>query len=92
MMPWVGINSPQPMMGQVVGQVWVEPQIIPIQVYVRQPEGVPEVWQTQLVQVPGYWVTETIQGSIYPPRWTIANPGYGVYQWQQLPAYFQPRR
>ena len=92
MMPWVGISTPQPMMGLVVGQTWVEPQIVPIQVYVRQPEGILEQWQTQLVQIPGFWATETTQGTIYPPRWTLANPGYGVYVWQQVPAYFQPRR
>lgn len=91
MMPWMGISSPQPMMGQVIRQVWVEPQIVPIQVYLRQPEGVPEVWQTQDVQIPGYWATETTKGTIYPPRWTLENPGVGVYQWRQLPGYFQQR-
>ena len=92
MMPWVGISTPQPMVGQVIRQIWVEPQIVPIQVYVRQPEGIPEVWQTQYVEVPGYWATETTQGTIYPPRWTIVNPGYGVYQWLPVSGYFQPRR
>jgi len=75
----------------VIRQVWVEPQIVPIQVYVRQPEGIPEEWQTQEVEVPGYWATETTKGTIYPPRWTLESPGPGVYQWRQLPGYFQQR-
>ena len=90
--PWVGIITPQPMAGLVLNRVWVEPQLVPIQVYVRQPEGIPEVWETQVVQIPGYWATETTQGTIYPPRWTLENTGVGVYQWRPLPGYFQPRR
>ncbi|MGH7356532.1 MAG: hypothetical protein ACRELS_18390 [Candidatus Rokuibacteriota bacterium] len=90
-MPWTGITSPQTMIGQVIRQVWMEPQIVPIQVYVRQPEGIPEEWQTQYVEIPGYWATETTRGTIYPPRWTLETPGAGVYQWRQLPGYFQQR-
>jgi len=91
-MPWVGIITPQPMMGQFIRQVWVEPQIVAIQLYVPQPDGIPEQWQTQLAQIPGYWATEMTQGTIYPPRWTLENPGVGVYTWRALPGYFQPRR
>jgi hypothetical protein len=90
-MPWFGISNSQMAVGQVIGQVWVPPQAVTIQVYERQPEGLPEQWQTQVVEIPGYWATQTTKGTIYPPRWTLENPGYGVYQWRQLPGYFQPR-
>ncbi len=88
-MPWTGITYPQ--IGQIIRQVWVWPQIVQIQVYTAQPEGLPEQSGTQYIEVPGYWVTQTTKGTIYPPRWTIENHGPGVYQWRQLPGYFQTR-
>jgi hypothetical protein len=77
--------------GTVVDQVWVPPQPVAIQVYVRQPEGIPEEWQTQIVEVPGYYVVRTTKGTVYPERWALDQTGPGMYQWRKLPPYFESR-
>ena len=89
--PWVW-NSYTPIhWGTVVGQKWIPPEYVAIQVYVRQPEGLPEQTETQIVEVPGYYVVETTKGTILPERWVIENTGANVWVWRKIPAYFQTR-
>ena len=90
------LNNAHPMLpnaglGYAVSQVWVPAQPIAIQVYVPAPEGVPATYQTQFAQVPGFYVTETTAGYLYPERWVIDQLNVGVYQWRKVPAQFVPR-
>ncbi len=90
------LNNAHPMLpnaglGYAVRQVWVPAQPIAIQVYVPAPEGVPATYQTQFAQVPGFYVTETTAGYLYPERWVIDQLNVGVYQWRKVPAQFVPR-
>lgn len=77
--------------GTVVDQVWVPPQPVAIQVYVPQPAGIPEKWETQYVEIPGYYAVRTTKGTVYPERWTLDTTAPGVHQWRKLPSYFQAR-
>jgi len=70
-------------------QFYMPPQSVPIEVFVQQPEGVPDVWQTQYAELPGYYVTETTLGYIYPDRWMLVTPAKGIYQWQRVPSEFR---
>jgi hypothetical protein len=45
--------------------------------------------QKQVVEIPGYTVTETTAGFIYPERWTLQPTGGGGYQWVRLPQEFR---
>jgi hypothetical protein len=94
------LNNPHPMLpnagvsgtgwyGVPFRQIYMPPQPVPIEVFVPQPEGVPDVWQTQYAELPGYYVTETTLGYIYPDRWTLVTPAKGIYQWQRVPSSFQ---
>lgn len=77
--------------GTPVRHVWVQPQVVALQLYVPTPDGVPAQWQTQYAEIPGYFVTETTVGYVYPERWTIEQLNAGVYQWRRLPAEFRAR-
>jgi len=89
-------NSAHPMLpaaglGYAVRQYWVPPAPVTMQVYVPAPAGVPATYQTQVAQVPGFFVTETTTGFVYPERWVIDQLNVGVYQWRKLPVQFVPR-
>lgn len=89
-------NNAHPMMpaaglGYAVRQHWVPPTPVAMQVYVPAPGGVPASYQTQVAQVPGFFVTETTTGFVYPERWVIDQLNVGVYQWRKLPVQFVPR-
>lgn len=90
-MPWapnnpnVGANDP----GQFVQYIVVPPERVEISVPVPLPDGVPPQNQEQVVEIPGYYVTETTTGYYYPERWTLQQLNVGVYQWVQLPAEFR---
>jgi hypothetical protein len=89
-------NNPHPMLpnaglGYAVRQVWVPPQPVVMQVYVPASSGAPEQSQAQYAEIPGFYVTETTTGYLYPERWTIDQPSPGVYQWRKVPAQFVPR-
>jgi hypothetical protein len=89
--PWVW-NSYAPIhWGTVVGHKWIPPEYVSTQVYLRQPEGIPEQTETQIVEVPGYYVVETTKGTVFPERWVIENTGANVWVWRKLPSYFQAR-
>jgi hypothetical protein len=82
-MPW------NPYHGQVLRYVPVPPQSVTVEVAVPGKEGEEPTMQRQVVQIPGYTVTETTSGYILPPRWTLQQTGPGQYQWRQLPAEFR---
>lgn len=95
-------NNPHPAMpnaglgharnyGQVLGQFWVPPQPVAVQQYVPAAAGLPARYETQWVEVPGYWVTETTLGFIYPEHWTLVQANVGVYQWVRAASRFQPK-
>jgi hypothetical protein len=56
---------------------------------VNVPAGVPPQTQQQVVEIPGYVMTETTTGFVIPERWTIVQTGPGVFQWQRAPAEFR---
>lgn len=74
--------------GTVIGYMEVPPQPVEIQVYVPGPGSVPGEFQLQIVEIPGYVITETTTGYLYPERWGIEQPTAGVYQWRLLPKFF----
>jgi len=90
------LNNAHPMtpnagLGYAVRQVWMPAQPVAMQVYVPAPSGVPATYETQYVQVPGFYVTETTTGYLYPERWVMDQLNVGVYQWRKAPAQFVPR-
>jgi len=97
--PADGINNPHPVMpwsssrrvdyGQAVRYIEVPAQYVVITVPVQLPDGVPPRSESQVQTIPGYYVTETTTGFLYPERWTITQLNAGVYQWVRLPARFQ---
>lgn len=95
-------NNPHPAMpnaglghssnyGQVLRQLWVPAQPVAIQRYVPAPPGLPAQYETQWVEVPGYWVTETTLGFVYPEHWTLVQANVGVYRWVRVAGRFQPK-
>jgi hypothetical protein len=84
-MPWNTYNA----QGQVVRYIQVPAQQVEIEVPVNVPAGVPPETQKQVVEIPGYVVTETTTGFIYPDRWTLQQTGAGTFQWQHVPSAFQ---
>jgi hypothetical protein len=49
----------------------------------------PPATQQQVLEIPGYVVTETTAGYIYPERWTLQRTATGGLQWVRLPQQFQ---
>ena len=86
-----GISPRTAGLGYAVRQYWVPPMPVAMQVYVPAPTGIPATYQTQVAQVPGFFVTETTTGYVYPERWVIDQLNVGVYQWRKLPVQFVPR-
>lgn len=86
-MPW----SPtmQSAYGRVVRYIPVAPQRVALDVALSTPGGVPPQTQRQVVEIPGYYVTETTTGYYYPERWTIDQLNAGVYQWRKLSPEFR---
>jgi len=91
-MPWYGEGSPsQAALGSVVRYVQVPPQQVAVPVYVPGPGSFSGEYQQQVLEIPGYVVTETTTGYIYPQRWGLEQVTYGVYQWRVLPQVFTSR-
>jgi hypothetical protein len=78
-------------LGVPIRQIYVPPQAVPIVVYNQYMEAAGEPWATQYTELPGYVVTETTLGYIYPERWTLYSPAKGIYQWARVPSAFQPK-
>lgn len=74
--------------GTVIGYVEVPPQPVVINVFVAGPGSFSGEYQQQLVEIPGYFVTETTTGYLYPERWSLEQTSAGVFQWRVLPPLF----
>ena len=77
--------------GAVIGRIEVPPQRLLIEVYVPAPGSFSGDSQPQVVEIPGYVVTETTTGYLYPTRTVLEQPTPGVYQWRVLPPFFTRR-
>src|SRR5256885_492275 len=72
-----------------IRQIYIPPQAVQIVVYAPEQEVTGDQWVAQYTELPGYYVTETTLGYLYPDRWTLSSPAKGLYQWQRVPAGFQ---
>lgn len=91
-MPWSGPRAPGSAgSGTVVRYIEVPPQQTAVPVYVPGPGSFPGEYQDQVVEVPGYVITETTTGYLYPERLTLQQVTPGVYQWVTVPQQFQPK-
>jgi len=87
MMPWDGLVRPG-LTGQVIRYVEVPPQQVTVELPVPSAETAPFRLEPQVVTIPGYVVTETAKGYLYPQRWTLEQLNVGVYQWRLRPPEF----
>ena len=78
-------------MGVALLAGWLGPGSVASAQSLPAPAGVPATYQTQVAQVPGFFVTETTTGFVYPERWVIDQLNVGVYQWRKLPVQFVHR-
>ena len=90
--PWFGPASPnQVNFGNVVRYIPVPAQQVAVPMYVPGPGSLSGEYQEQVVEIPGYTVTETTMGYLYPERSALQQVTPGVYQWVRLPQQFQPK-
>jgi len=90
------LNNPHPMLpngglGYALQYIQVPTLQMMLPVYVPGPGSFPGELESQVVEIPGYVVTETTTGYIYPARWGLQQVTIGVYQWVTLPPAFQPK-
>ena len=91
-MPWSGITHPNKgNYGNVVRYIEVPTQQVTIPVYVPGPGSLSGDYEQQVVEIPGYIITETTTGYLYPPRVDLQQVTLGAYQWVTLPQQFQPK-
>lgn len=91
-MPWAGPWAPgRQNYGTVVRYIEVPSEQVVISAYVPGPGSFSGEYQPQVVEVPGYVVTETTTGYLYPERVGLQQTAPGVYQWVRLPQQFQPK-
>lgn len=74
--------------GTVVRYIEVPPQQVVINTFLAGPGSFSGEYQEQVVEIPGYIVTETTTGYLYPARTVLEQPTPGVYQWRVLPKFF----
>jgi hypothetical protein len=74
--------------GTVIGYIQVPPQQVTVPVYLAGAGSFSGEYQDQVVEIPGYVVTETTTGYLYPTRTVLEQPTPGVYQWRVLPPFF----
>ncbi len=87
--PWFGLPYPgRPDYGNVVRYIEVPPQQVVVPLYIPGPGSFPGEFEQQVVEIPGYLVTETTTGYVYPQRWSLEQVGPGVYYWRVLPPLF----
>lgn len=87
--PWFGLPYPgRPDYGNVVRYIEVPPQQVVVPLYIPGPGSFPGEFEQQVVEIPGYFVTETTTGYVYPQRWSLEQVGPGVYYWRVLPPLF----
>jgi hypothetical protein len=87
--PWsIGAATPY---GQLMRYVWIPPQPVVIETPLAVTEGERLGSQQQVVQVPGYYASETTLGVYYPERWVIERVGPAAYRWRVAAAEFRRR-
>ena len=90
--PWYGVPSPmRGNHGSVIRYIEVPPQQVVVNVYVPGPGSLSGGFEPQLFEIPGYVVTETTTGYIYPARVGLREVTLGVFNWVTEPPGFQPR-
>ncbi len=77
--------------GQVVGYIEVAPRQVVVNVYVAGPGSFSGGFEPQLFEIPGYVVTETTTGYLYPARAGLQEITLGVFNWVTEPPGFQPK-
>jgi hypothetical protein len=88
-MPWsIGAATPY---GQLMRYVWIPPQPVVVETPLAVTEGERLGAQQQVVQVPGYYASETTLGVYYPERWVIERVGPAAYRWRVAAAEFRRR-
>jgi len=88
--PWVGVTYPnRAIQGNVIGYIEVPPQQVVVNVYVPGPGSFSGGFEPQLFEIPGYVVTETTTGYVYPARVALRAFTPGVFQWVTEPSIFQ---
>jgi hypothetical protein len=91
------LNNPYPVdpwfwqQPEVLQRVWIPDQQIAIEVYVPAPGSLSGSFQSQVVTLPGYLVTETTTGLFTEGHWTIVAQTRGVNRWQWVPPVFTPK-
>ena len=90
--PWTGVTNPnRGFQGSVIGYIQVPPQQVVVNVYVPGPGSLSGGFEPQLFEIPGYVVTETTTGYVYPARVGLREVTPGVFNWVTDPPGFQPR-
>lgn len=74
--------------GTVIRYIEVPAQQVVVPLYIPGPGSFPGEFEQQVVEIPGYFVTETTTGYVYPQRWSLEQVGPGVYYWRVLPPLF----
>jgi len=74
--------------GTVIGYIQVPPQQVAVPMYVPGPGSFSGEYEQQTVEIPGYTVTETTTGYLYPQRLSIEQVAPGMYHWRVLPPFF----
>jgi len=91
-MPWYGVPSPmRSNYGSVIRYIEVPSQQVVAEVYVPGPGSFSGGFEPQLFEIPGYVVTETTTGYIYPARVGLREITRGVFNWVTEPPGFQPK-
>ncbi len=82
MHPWYGVMDPKRVnYGSAIQQIEVPPQQVIVNVYVPGPGSFSGGFEPQLIEIPGYVVTETSTGYIYPARVGLREVTPGVFNW-----------
>lgn len=90
MHPWYGVMDPRRVnYGKVIRYIQVRPRRVAVTGYVPAPGSLPGQYRQQVARIPGYIITETTTGYIYPQRWTVQQVNAGVYQWRVLRSEFR---
>lgn len=88
--PSFGLPNPnRGVYGKVVRYLRVPPRQVILSVYVPGPGSVPGQYQQQVVEIPGYVVTETTTGYLYPVRLSLQQVAVGMYRWVRAPQQFR---
>lgn len=73
--------------GLPIGYIHVPSRAVTIYGY----DSLAGMYRPYTVIIPGFTITETTTGYVYPSRWELREVSRGVYQWVLMPAFFQPK-